>query len=108
MQSAAIGGKSYASSGSFDLSLLPVDISKFVAVARRIAPSYVLVLPRCIIPQRRPSRDPLSTVCETQPLIVRNIDPAQAAGLAVDGPWRCELNKHCGAPPAPPLNLRLD
>ena len=27
----------------------------------------------------------------------RNIDPAHAAGLAVDGPWRCALNKHCGA-----------
>ncbi len=49
LQSAALGGKSYASTGSFDLSLLPVDISKFVSVARRIAPSQVLVLPRSSI-----------------------------------------------------------
>jgi hypothetical protein len=48
LQSAALGGKSYASSGSFDLSSLPVDISHFVSVARRIAPSYALVLPRYI------------------------------------------------------------
>jgi trimethylguanosine synthase len=46
-QSATLGGKSYASTGSFDLSLLPVDISHFVSVARSIAPSYALVLPRC-------------------------------------------------------------
>jgi hypothetical protein len=46
LQSTALGGKSYASAGSFDLSLLPVDISKFVSVSRRIAPSHVLVLPR--------------------------------------------------------------
>ncbi len=46
LQSAALGGKSYASTGSFDLSSLPVDISHFASVARRIAPSYVLVLPR--------------------------------------------------------------
>ena len=47
LQAAAVGGKSYASTGSFDLTLLPVDIARFVSVARRIAPSYVLVLPRC-------------------------------------------------------------
>ena len=46
LQSAAVGGKSYASAGSFDLSSLPVDIAHFVSAARRAAPSYVLVLPR--------------------------------------------------------------
>ncbi len=48
LQSAALGGKSYASTGCFDLTSLPVDISHFVSVARRIAPSYALVLPRCV------------------------------------------------------------
>lgn len=55
LQSTALGGKSYASTGSFDLSLLPVDITKFVSVSRRIAPSHVLVLPRCGFPLKAPS-----------------------------------------------------
>jgi hypothetical protein len=114
LQSASLGGKSYASNGSFDLRHLPVDITKFVSVARRIAPSYVLVLPRYIIPHhpiiiphhriaqtfvsRCPaSRDVVSALECNAMRNYRNIDPAHAAGLAVDGPWRCELNKHCGA-----------
>ncbi len=64
LQSTVLGGKSYASTGSFDLSLLPVDITKFVSVARHIAPSYMLVLPRYFLSRhlRRP-KDTTLTSC---------------------------------------------